>query len=165
MSYGLNLSLGQKKWCVTGTLRDLEKCFGKWRQKTKIKPIEPRLTFGFYDVRLHQMLVFPLQRPKMGVDLFFGNKLGPSAVLWRLLRTLGRMGPRTIKYLANGLTMPLCRAKPTSEKSGERGLWHVMRRHIQHWWKCRYEAEESWEAWLSTPAWGLDRRMSGSYSF
>lgn len=74
----------------------MEKCFGKRRQKKKIKPIEPRLTFGFYDVKLYQILVFPLQRPKMGVDLFFRNKLSPSADLWSLLRTLGRMGPRTL---------------------------------------------------------------------
>lgn len=79
-----------------GNFERLGEMFRKMEAKKKIKPIEPRLTFGFYDVKLYQILVFPLQRPKMGVDLFFRNKLSPSADLWSLLRTLGRMGPRTL---------------------------------------------------------------------
>lgn len=95
MSYGLNLSLGQKKWCVTGTLRDLEKCFGKWRQKQRLSLLRQDLLLGC-DVKLYQILIFPLQRPKLGVDLFFRNKLGPLAALWSLLGMLGIMGPRTL---------------------------------------------------------------------
>lgn len=49
--------------------------FRKMETKTKIKPIEARFTFGFYDVGLNLILIFPLQRPKLGVDLFFRNKL------------------------------------------------------------------------------------------
>lgn len=75
----------------------LGEMFRKMETKTKIKPIEARFTFGFYDVKLYQILIFPLQRPKLGVDLFFRNKLGPLAALRSLLRTLGRMGPRTLR--------------------------------------------------------------------
>lgn len=70
--------------------------FRKMETKTKIKPIEARFTFGFYDVKLYQILIFPLQRPKLGVDLFFRNKLGPLAAICSLLDMLGIMGPRTL---------------------------------------------------------------------
>lgn len=79
---------------MTGTLRDLEKCFGKWRQKTKIKPIEPRLTFGFYDVKFLPNTSIPTSKAKDGGGFVRQEQTGSVGSLVELVKDVRQNGAK-----------------------------------------------------------------------
>ncbi len=130
MSYDLNLSLGQKQWC-DGNFERLGEIFRKMETKTNIKPIEARFTFGFYDVKSNTHI--PTSKAKVGGGFVLQEQTGSFGSHLELVRDVRHNGAKdsvAIKCLANRLTMPLCWAKPTLEKSRER-VWLVMGRRTQ----------------------------------